>query len=431
MPPLQPVPLDTPALRPVEIIPVNHQGQRLLLVRDPLGILEGIAALPPDPLVLLILQMADGETHIDEIAKAAREQTGLIITTDKIRNLVSELDKAGLLLSDTFFEMWEKRRGAFRALPSRASVIFQGEDRLALIKQLGDELRRHTAEKNGAPEKLNLPHPNVRGILAPHIDYMRGGPVYSWAYKAIAEHTTATTFIVLGTLHQPSTHPFIATDKTYETPLGNVEVDTAMLKELEAEFGGELWRDEYLHGIEHTVELQAVYLKHVLKDRPFKIVPILVGSCEHLLHEEEGVQPRDDEEIAAFVSALRTVLRNHGDRVVLIGGVDFAHCGPEFGDNQINTPEVEQAVEQQDRAMLKAIEEVNPAAFFDSFRETLNERKVCSIAAIYCVLAALEDTHQGTVLQYDQANSDDRTCMVTFASVAFTPKSRSKIILLQ
>lgn len=425
----EPIPLDTPALRPLEIVPVVHEGRRLLLVRDPLGVLEGLAALPPDGLTLLVLQMADGQTHVDEIARVARERTGFIVTTDKIRHLVAELDRAGLLMSEGFLRLWEQRREKFRELPSRPSVVFNSDDRLLLIKELGNEMRRHTTALNGPPPRLDLPATGLRGILSPHIDYFRGGPTYAWAYKAIAEHSRARTFIILGTLHQPSTHPFIATAKPFETPFGTVEVNTEMLGELEKEFGGELWRDEYLHGVEHTVELQVVYLKHVLKDRPFRIVPILVGSFDEFLLVDPPCQPTEDEEVAAFVRALRTVLERHGEDVVLIGGVDFSHCGPEFGDDRANTPEVEAEIRQQDKAMLKSIESVDAAGFFDSFRPTLNARRVCSIGAITCVLSALEGQCTGKVLAYEQANSEDRTCLVSFASVAFTAQGASRIIL--
>ena len=425
-------PLETPAMRPLEIMPIQHQGRPRFLVHDPMQVMEGVAALPPDPIVMMILQMADGQTTVEEIAAAAREATGMIITADRVRTAVAELDKALLFFSDRFAQAWEARKDGYKKLEKRPFRSIDSKDRLKMLKDLGDELRRHRMARTSPPERLPLDG-SVRAVLAPHIDYQRGGPVYAWAYQALAEKTRAKTFIVLGTLHRPASHLFIATDKTFETPLGDVEVDHALLDELKNEYGGELFEEEHQHRDEHTIELQALYLKHALKDRPFKIVPILVSSFEELLHAPEKVQPDEIDEIADFAKALRTILERHGEDVVLVGGVDFAHCGPEFGDEQPNTPDVEKEIRDLDQQMLKAIEALDANAFFDTFRtEEPNDRKVCSISAIYTVLKALEGGKlAGKTLQYDQANNPERTCMVTFASVAFTAKQaeRPKIIL--
>jgi len=426
-------PLETPALRPLEIYPIEHEGRQLILVQDPMGILPGAAALPPDPMVMIILQMSNGENTVDDMAKVAREQTGLIVTSDKLMNIVREMDQAGLFFSERYLELVAEREKGYQEKEFRDSAVFaQTEDRLMMIKQLGEELRRHPNQPKGAGTSSGLDAgENVRAILSPHIDYMRGGQTYSWAYNAVSKHTTAKTFIILGTLHRPSSNPFIATAKKYRTPLGVAEVDTAILDEIESQYEGDLHTEEFLHEAEHTIELQVVYLQHMLQNRPFKIVPILVGSFDPYLYVDPPMYPNQDPDVAGMIAALRDVMAKHGDDVVLVGGVDFAHCGPEFGDQQVNSPDVEAAIRASDEEMLSAIEEVDPKAFFDTFRADFNGRKVCSVAAIYTLLAALEGDHKGKTLSYHQANNNERTCMVSFASVAFTGKeaAKPKIIL--
>lgn len=422
-------PLETPALRPLEIFPVQHEGRQLILVRDPLGIIPGMAALPPDPIVLIILQTANGQTTVDDMAKIAREQTGLIVTTDKIMNIVREMDGVGMFFSEKYLELRKEREQQYLEKEHRESDMFQAEDRLLMIKQLGEELRRHKLDEKGA-RSIDLNGGNLRAVLSPHIDYQRGGPIYSWAYEAVAKHSTARTFVILGTLHRPSDHPFIATRKSYKTPLGVAEVDTGMLDELEKDFAGELYHEEFLHEAEHTIELQVVYLQHALQGRPFKIVPILVGSFDPFLYLEGEIEPVQDQDVASFIEALKKLMERHGDDVMLIGGVDFSHCGPEFGDEEINSPEVEQRVRKQDEEMLEAIESVDAKKFFDGFRPDFNARKVCSVAPIYTLLAALEGKHKGKTLAYHQANNEERSTMVTFGSVAFTTESSGPKIIL-
>jgi len=429
-------PLDKPALRPLEMVPVRHQGQNLIMVRDPLGVIEGAALLAPDPLLLAFLEMADGNTTTGEMTQKITMATGQIMPAGIIDSMVQQLDEALMLQSERFVAALRAKYEAFLASPTRPYKVFQaqGNDRLAMMKQLGDEFRRHRMSALSPPARIDLPAGSVVGILSPHIDYNRGGEAYAWAYQALKDcGTGAKTYIVLGTVHRPTGHRFVATKKNYDTPFGAVETDTALLDEIAKEFGGELFAEEYVHADEHSIELQAVYLKQVFGDKAPRIVPILCGTIEDLL-EEEGASPMDDPEVRAFTSALRTVLERHGDSVGIIGGVDFSHCGTAFGDEQTNDDARTKEIESGDRAALAAIESGKPDAFFDTFRADFNARKVCSITAIYCTTEALRGRAKAKTLAYHQSNSPDKSTLVSFASVAFVKegveaKPVSRIIL--
>lgn len=417
-------PVETPALRPLELMPVQAEGRQFIMARDPLGVLEGPALMAMDPLLLAFFEMADGQTTLDEMAQKITMATGQIIPAGIFREMAQQLDEALLLQSERFVEALKKKYDAFMESPTRPYRVFQanGTDRLKMMKELGDEFRRHKMSSISPPERLDLPGGSVVGILSPHIDYARGGETYAWAYKALKENGTgAKTYIVLGTLHRPAAHRFIATRKDYDTPLGKVETDKELLDEIAALYPGELFADEYAHADEHTIELQATYLKHTFPDNTPRIVPILVSSIEDYL-DEDGVSPRSDSEVGAFCDAIRKVLEKHGDNVGIIGGVDFSHCGPAFGDEQLNEPARAKEIETGDREAIAAIESGNPDAFFDTFRPDANARKVCSIAAIYCVMDILRERAKPRTLAYNQANSPDKSTLVSFASVAYLKK---------
>jgi len=304
-----------------------------------------------------------------------------------------------------------------------------------MIKKLADELRLHNVGEGAPPATLDLPPRSVVGVLSPHIDYERGGRAYAWAYRALRDHgTRARTYIILGTSHKPMAHRFVATRKDFETPLGMVRTDQELLRELETEFSGELFADEFAHAQEHTIELQTVYLRHVLGEHETPcIMPILVGSFEPMLHD--GSRPSEDEEIQEFCAALRRLLARYGDRVGVIGGVDLSHCGPHFGQMELNDKEREHEIEVGDRVALAMIEGGDPETFFAHFQANGNRQQVCSIAPIYVVMAAMRDLAIPRVLTYQQANTHDRTCLVSFASVAFDKKEslreQPKIILVR
>lgn len=435
---IQTFPLTTPALRALEINPVRTpQGQTLIMVRDPIGLLEQPIFLMPDPLLFVFIQMADGKTSTGEMAQKTTMMSGQIIPPGLFDRIAEQLDEALLLQSERYATALQGKYKAWVDSPTRPYKIFQAEgmERLKMMKELGEEFRRHRMSADSPPSSLDLPAGSVSAILSPHIDYARGGPAYAWAYEALKQAGTgAKRFIVLGTSHRPSQHRFIATRKAYDTPLGPIPNDTALLDEIAAEYKGSLFEDEYLHADEHTIELQTTYLRHTFPDASISVVPILVTSFEDLL--EEGVSPADDPSIPAFITALRTVLARHGDAVCLIGGVDFSHCGPEFGDEELNEPERVKQIEAGDRGALGFVEKMDSKGFFDSFRPDQNARKVCSIGTVYTVMEALQGSVNPRLLSYQQNNSADKACLVSFASVAFLKagveaKPKSRIILLR
>lgn len=431
-------PLETPAVRALDLHPARIEGRDVIVARDPLGIMDGTAVLAAHPLLLVFFQLANGRTTCSQMAQAVSRATGQLIGAEVFESIAKQLDEALMLLSPRFREAYERKRQEFAGLDVRPPSVFRadGLDRLELIKSLAEELRSHAVGPKAPPRELDLPRRSVVGILAPHIDFQRGGPAYAWAYRALSDHGVgAETFIVLGTSHKPMAHRFVATRKHFDTPLGRVDTDQELLDELSCRFGGKLFDDEFAHASEHTIEFQALYLRHTFghqEGRMPRIVPILVGSFEEMLLD--GAAPADDEEITAFCRALQSILQAHGERVGLIGSVDLSHCGPHFGHRQLNDEAREQEIEKGDRAALAALESGDPDRFFEHFRADGNARQVCSIAPIYVALAAMRGYAMPHVLTYQQANSEDRTCLVSFASVAFLKKealaSAPKIVIV-
>ena len=54
--------------------------------------------------------------------------------------------------------------------------------------------------------------------------------------------------------------------------------------------------EDYCHSFEHTVELQVIFLQHML-GADVKILPILCGSFAHSIYE--GGKPEDDDKVRA------------------------------------------------------------------------------------------------------------------------------------
>ncbi|PYO55864.1 MAG: AmmeMemoRadiSam system protein B, partial [Candidatus Rokuibacteriota bacterium] len=252
----------------LEAFPVEQDGERLVALRDPAGFTDQIVvfALP----LLDLVSLFDGEHSIGEIQAVLQERYGQAPTMEQIGELVERLDEAGFLDSERFEERRRTIEEAFRASPVRpaahAGGAYAGEGP-ALAAQI--EAFFTPPEGPGAPGGLpaGVGSPPLRGLIAPHIDFHRGGSVYGWAYRALLERSDADLFVILGTCHAGMGDPFAATLKPYDTPLGAVPVDRDFYEALSRRYGADLLSSEAAHRSEHSIELQAVMLRHVLGAR--------------------------------------------------------------------------------------------------------------------------------------------------------------------
>ena len=403
-----------PRLRPLEAFPVEQGGERLIALRDAAGFTDQVALLPIP--ALDVVSLFDGEHSIAEIHRVVSIRHGAQAPEPaEIAGFAASLDEAGFLDSPRFAE---RRRGieeAWRAGPSRPAAHAGGA-----YAGKADALRSQIDGFFLHPEGPGLPRPRagpapLRGLIAPHIDFHRGGPTYAWAYRELLERSAADLFIILGTCHGGMEDPFAATLKPYETPLGPAETDRAFFEALQRRYGHDLLASETAHRSEHSIEFQAVMLRRLLGDRPFTVLPILAS----FLHEAvwTGGEAEADPRVPRFLEALAASIAASDRKTCVIAGVDLAHVGPRFGDAEPNTPASLERVAGEDRKMLATVEAGDAPAFFGSVAADGDSRRICGLSPIYAFLRALPGA-RGEIVRYSQAS--DPQCAVTFCAAAFS-----------
>lgn len=403
-----------PKLRPLDAFPVEHEGERCVAIRDASGYTDAVVILPR--VLLEIVSLFDGEHSVLDIQAAILRRQGELIPHERIEEIADALDAQGLLESPRFAERRAAVDREFLAAPTRPAS--HAGSAYAVDP---DELRA-TFDGFFAPpagpgplDGHGVPGDAVRAVIAPHIDFHRGGPAYAWAYRELAERSDADLVVIFGTCHAGMNHPFALTRKDHASPLGAVAVARDFVETLAARARQDCFGAELAHRAEHSIEFQAVFLRYLwAARREFEIVPVLTSFAHEAL--VQGRRPDDDPRVPRFLEALAETVAASGRRVAFVAGADLAHVGPRFGDARpVSAAELER-VEREDRDMLGSVVAGDPEAFFASVARDDDRRRICGLSPIYTLLRALGGA-RGTLTRYGQW--PDPQGVVTFASVVF------------
>lgn len=412
---------ETPKLRwPLDLQHIEHNGQRYTVFRDPLEIaVEPLVVLS---VVLPIVSRFDGTLTISQIA-----QHGAVygLTEQFVSDVAELFSQAQLLETPATRARWEEIKAEYRAATLRPAV-FAGSGYAAQAPELKRELAGYL--QLAAEQNFKVPADRqLAALISPHIDYRRGHRAYAAAYQALKQAPRPDVIFLIGTAHQPGQTIFHLTNKDFQTPLGNIKAAAEVVNRLAALYGHERsFQDEILHRREHSLELQLPFLANCYgAEAAPPVVPILVGSFHEAV--SSGRKPEEQAEIGDFISALVEVLRDlrlSGKRVLFLGGVDFAHMGRNFGDQQTQSdPQRLAEIERRDRELLDGVLAADAARLFAHIAEDNDRRRICGFSSMYTMFSALKlaGFHMtGHPLDYRQAVDPATDCVVTFAAAAWT-----------
>jgi AmmeMemoRadiSam system protein B len=249
----------------------------------------------------------------------------------------------------------------------------------------------------------------------------RGGALLARAYlelEGVPDDQLPDVYFVFGTGHTMVEEPFAITNKPFDTPLGRVDVAEDVVAAIEERCGPSLTADELAHRDEHSIEFQAVALRHRLGAKPFRIVPILCGGFHALLRADK--RPADEPKVETLLAAVdeqAQALVARGRRVCFVAGIDLSHVGTRFGDAIDLDQETMADIEKQDRAALDAAVAGDAEGWFDAIAAHGDSTRICGFAAQYAMLRAARPG-QGRLLAYEPSPEEGGS-VVTYAAVAW------------
>jgi MEMO1 family protein len=421
-----------PKLRPLDAKWTTVHGEPRLRLADPLHLSTQQAMLPAA--LAPLLGLLDGTRTLDRLTADYTRVTGAPISGTVVEEIVSALDGALFLQSERFEHALLQARTEFRAAPHRPPSL-AGLSYPAEAPALEASFAAH-GRRDRIVEALG-PIRRASGVLSPHIDYARGGPIYAATWGASIEAAaTCDVVVVFGTDHWGGAGQLTLTPQRYATPWGPLPTDPQLVDALADALGNTAYLEEIHHAREHSIELAAVWLHWALQQagrahRLPPVIPILCGSFHCYTHTgphspspenhapahypgqdlDEAIPPPLPESDPRLERALEAMVAGlKGARVLVVSAADLAHVGPAFGDATPLTDHAKRELAVADRCLLTAVEAGDATDFLTMLRADQDRTRICGLPPTYWTLRLLERLGgghpRGRIVDYAQCPAD-------------------------
>ena len=400
-----------PVLRNLQFSPIKEGEEQFMVLWDPTGLSKEKLVLPLN--YFFIIQHFDGDHSLQEIGGLYLKRFGEFLMPNKVDQLVSDLKEKLFLEGDRADEARKQAQNEYRQSPLRKAA-FAGRSYEADGQKLKKQIDGFFTSKEGPDFK---PSENqgkkIKGLVAPTYDLKQAGPIYAWGYKELQEAEQPDLYVVLGTAHAGLESLFAVTDKDFETPLGVVSTDQAIVSRIKEQMP-QFFAEDLCHQAEHAIEFQLPFLQHLVgTKKPITIVPILTSFSAASLRDEAVRRS-----VEHFLTGLRTVLAESGRDHCVIAGAELAHLGMRYGDKAPPTDFSFHRSMQFDLEMMKPVEELKPEEFAGYIQKENDQRRISGFSPIYSLLRLIQ-AEKGLVLRYDRGITDQYNSTVTYASMAF------------
>jgi len=181
----------------------------------------------------------------------------------------------------------------------------------------------------------------VIGLISPHAGYVYSGMV---AGATISRIKFKDTFIIIGPNHTGYGKPFsIMTAGIWKTPLGDIEIDSALAERILA-LSRYLEEDFEAHRAEHSIEVQLPFLQYFRPE--IKLVPIIITHASGDVYREIG---------RAIAEATKEMNRE----TVIIASSDMTHYESAKAAREKDTRAIEAILDLDEDELLKRVREMD------------------------------------------------------------------------
>ena len=231
------------------------------------------------------------------------------------------------------------------------------------------------------------------GLVAPHAGHRFSGRTAAYAYR-LAQNYPRKLAVIFSPFHHYTTAELITTaHRAYETPLGEVAVDTAALSTLDEKLKASGLRlVQVAEDDEHAIEIQLPFLQYIWKFS-FKLIPLMVRSYNPSVLKQ-------------LATALYETIKERD--FLLIASTDLSHFYP-----------LDYA-ETLDAEMLKHIKDIDPEGVLKA--EAEGSGSACGAGGVAAMLwtAKMAGANKAYILNYSTSadTTQDRASVVGYGAAA-------------
>jgi AmmeMemoRadiSam system protein B len=179
-------------------------------------------------------------------------------------------------------------------------------------------------------------------VVSPHAGFEYSGPVAGAVFSSVQ---LPGTFVILGPSHRPiQSRIAIMKQGTWETPLGDVKIDTS-LAELMMAHSSFIEEDELAHVSEHSLEVQLPFIQCLREDAA--IVPLCLSY--HISFEE----------LEELGQAIAKGIQEYKQDVLVVASTDMSHYVDQSVAKQKDFLAIERILELDARGLHDIVEREN------------------------------------------------------------------------
>lgn len=232
--------------------------------------------------------------------------------------------------------------------PSNKSTLIETIKQSFLDKQFGPGEEIQT---------LNLDTRSIIGGISPHAGYIYSGCCVAFTFLNLFKEKIPDTVIILGTDHIGYGGVALMDEGEWETPLGNLNIDTELSKKI-LDISEVIKKDEsafvgYPFGREHNIEVQLPFIKYCSHNKDVQIIPITISIKSYNVLEH-------------LAKDISEAIRTSNKDIITIASSDMTHKEI-YGTDQLSK------FKEGDQKVIDSFTELNPSKTF----ETALKRTVC------------------------------------------------------
>jgi hypothetical protein len=236
------------------------------------------------------------------------------------------------------------------------------------------------------PESQNKEQRKIIGGTAPHAGYDYSGSAAAHTYLHLFKERIPDTVIILGTDHVGYGKIALMEEGSWETPLGNLKIDSELVKAILSNSEAIISDDSAFTGFrlsqEHNIEVQLPFIKYCAQDKEVKILPIKI-SCKNFQTFE-----KISKDISQAINSL-------DKDIIIIASSDMTHKQPR---NPHNPSEDLKEMREKDEAVMNAFKKMDPKLVYEMATNT----SVCGPQTITTLLLICQqlEAYQAERLAY-------------------------------